>query len=123
MKKANVSQEKNIKATIETILKSDVSKSNKMKQLFDAGLEVKEIASLMQVRYNFVYNVVSNHININEIETVKSEKNTKKDEVLKMYEEGMKVVEIAKALKTNYNYIHKIVKEHKQTTNVETVAK
>lgn len=123
MKKANVTTEKDLKKHITAVVNSEVSKSAKMKQLFDLGIEIKEIASIMNVRYNFVYNVISNHININEIEIEQTAKSTKKDEVLKLHADGMKVVEIAKLLKTNYNYIHKIVKEHKQEVEVATQAK
>ena len=46
-----------VKASIEDavlgIINGEGSKSNKMKELFGLGMQVKEIAELMGVRYNF----------------------------------------------------------------------
>ena len=109
--------EEGVKATkkqIANVLKGEGSKSQKMKDLFDLGLEVKEIANLMDVRYNFSYNVISNYININEIETEQEEKSEKKQAIIDLFNQGMKKVDISKTLKTNYNYIFKVVKEYKE---------
>ena len=56
------------KNAIEKILKAEGSKSSKMKELYNGGLEIKEIATLLNVRYNFVYNVISNECRVNDIE-------------------------------------------------------
>lgn len=117
MKKSEVT---NLTAVeVKTIINSEVSKSNKIVQLFNAGKNVKEISELLNIRYNFAYNVISNYINVNSIEVIKEEKDTKKDLVVKMFLEGKKVIEISKELKTNYNYIHKIVKEYKDNSSSE----
>lgn len=87
------------------------SKSAKMKALFNLGLEVKEIADMMGVRYNFVYNVVSNMVIVDGVEVETSKKASKKDAVWGMLDEGKTVKEIAVELKTNYNYIYKLKKE------------
>ena len=102
------------KKQIANVLKGEGSKSQKMKDLFDLGLEVKEIANLMDVRYNFSYNVISNYININEIETEQEEKSEKKQAIIDLFNQGMKKVDISKTLKTNYNYIFKVIKEYKE---------
>ena len=101
------------KKEINTILGSNESKSKKMIALYNAGLEIKEIATLMEVRYNFVYNVISNMCRMNEVElrTNKDNGNSKKALIIQMFEEGKSNVEIAKELKTNYNYVYKITKE------------
>lgn len=39
-----------------------LNKSEKMRRLFDAGLSVTEIATLMNTRYQFAYNVISHHV-------------------------------------------------------------
>lgn len=39
-----------------------VSKSEKIRRLFDAGLTVGEISRLMGIRYQFAYNVVSFYV-------------------------------------------------------------
>ena len=106
------------KAEQNKLLKSEeVSKSQKMKTLFEAGLTIKNIAELLDVRYNFVYNVISNYIITSDIEVIKEEKVNKKQIISEMFNNGLSVKEIAIELKTNYNYVYKIVKEIK-TANV-----
>ena len=98
---------------INKVLESNESKSKKMITLYNEGLEIKEIATLMEVRYNFVYNVISNHCRMNDLElrTNKDNGNSKKALILAMMQEGKSNTEIAKELKTNYNYVYKITKE------------
>lgn len=98
----------------EELLKNEgISKSSKIKTLFESGLGIKEIAELLNIRYNFAYNVISNYIITNEVEIIKEEKVNKKQIVINMYLEGKSNKEIAVELKTNYNYVYKIVKEYK----------
>lgn len=99
---------------VNEILGQELSKSAKIKALFDGGYEVKEIASIVGVRYNFVYNVVSNYVVINGIETENVKRDSKKDAVWAMFDRGMKLMEVAKELKTNYNYVWKLHKEWEQ---------
>lgn len=102
------------KAEQNKLLKNEeVSKSQKMKTLFEAGLTIKNIAELLDVRYNFVYNVISNYIITSDIEVIKEEKVNKKQIISEMFNNGLSVKEIAIELKTNYNYVYKIVKEIK----------
>jgi transposase len=101
------------KKEINAILTSEASKSKKMVELYNGGMEIKEIATLMEVRYNFVYNVVSNMCRMNDVElrTNKDNGNSKKALIIAMFNEGKSNTEIAKELKTNYNYVYKITKE------------
>ena len=89
-----------------------LSKSQKFIKLYNDGMEIKEIASLCNVRYNFVYNVISNHCRMNEIElrTNKTNENSKKVMIEKLFKEGKTNIEISKELKTNYNYVYKVTK-------------
>jgi transposase-like protein len=110
------------KKEIEKIIKGEKSKSEKMKELFKGGMDVKSISELMNVRYNFVYNVVSNMIRIDDMEAnvIKEEKSNKRDEIVKLLKEGKSNIEISKELKCNYNYVWKVVKEElKETKNVK----
>ena len=97
---------------IKKILSGDTSKSKKMVELYNGGLEIKQIAELLGVRYNFVYNVVSNYCRMNEVElrTNKDNSNSKKVQIEKLFREGKSNTEIAAELKTNYNYVYKITK-------------
>lgn len=99
---------------IELVMVADgVSKSGKMKQLFDLGVEVKDIAKLLGVRYNFVYNVVSNYCIVNEVKVETVKQASKKDDAFGLFDEGKTVKEVAITLKTNYQYIYKLHKEWK----------
>ena len=111
------------KKAITEVLNSEASKSAKMKALFDLGLEVKEIATVMEVRYNFVYNVISNYCNMNGIEVVKNKKAGKKDEIIKLYLAGKSNKEISVDLKTNYNYVFNVLKTFKQENPDKVVGK
>ena len=97
---------------IQKIINNSSSKSQAMVELYNQGLEIKQIANVMDVRYNFVYNVISNHCRMNDIElrTNKNNENSKKVMIEKLFHEGKTNVEIAKELKTNYNYVYKITK-------------
>jgi len=98
---------------ITTIIKNAASKSKAMVELYNGGLEIKQISQVMGVRYNFVYNVVSNYCRMNEVElrTNKTSTSSKKVMIEQLFKEGKTNVEIAKELKTNYNYVYKITKE------------
>lgn len=90
------------------------SKSQKMKDLFQLGLDVKDIAALMQVRYNFVYNVVSNFCTMNGIQVDKEAKEGKKDQIIELFLAGKSNKDIAITLKTNYNYVFNVIKAYKK---------
>lgn len=108
----------------EDLLKNEsLSKSAKIKTLFEAGFTIKEIAELINIRYNFAYNVISNYIITSEIEIIKEEKINKKSIVIDLFNQGKSNKEIAIELKTNYNYVYKIVKEYKQTLLPNTESK
>jgi len=103
--------EEQLQPNVEKIFASDVSKSQKMKQLFDLGLDIKVIAEVMDVRYNFVYNVISNYVNIHDIPTSKTTGESKKSAIIEAFLGGKTNKEIAKELKLNYNYIYKVIRE------------
>lgn len=113
------------KKQVKAIMDEDLSKSAKMRALFDLGLDIKEISELTAARYNFVYNVVSNYVNINDIAVEKNQVSGKKDAILTLHLAGKTKTEISKELKTNYNYVFKVVKEFQQeqmATSDATVA-
>lgn len=120
MKLSNVSTIKGLEKKIQNIVASEESKSSKMKQLFQLGLEVKEIATLLEVRYNFVYNVISNQVIIEGLEVETTKQSSKKDQVRELFNQGKSNKEIAIELKTNYNYVYKLVKEIKSEIEVKS---
>ena len=112
MKILNVKLNKNSdEKAIAIIANENLSKSAKIKNLFDLGFEIKIIAQFLNIRYNFAYNVISNYCitDSKQIESTKSE--SKKDLVKQLFVANKSTKEIAIELKTNYNYIYKIIKE------------
>lgn len=119
----NAKTVKNIKKEIETIKSSEISKSAKIKEMFGLGLGIKEIASIMEIRYQFAYNVITNYINMNSIEVLIEERESKKDIIITQYLAGKTNKEISIDLKVNYNYVFKILKEYKLANQSVTEAK
>lgn len=100
--------------TINKIINDEtLSKSKKFILLYNENLEIKEIASLFNVRYNFVYNVISNYTRMNDLElrTNQVKDSSKKQLIIELFKQGKSNTEISKELKTNYNYVYKITKE------------
>lgn len=104
------------KKEIELVLNEEISKSKKIIKLFELGIDVKEISILMNIRYNFSYNVISNYVRMNDINVIKEEKDNKKQEIIKLYREGKSNIEICNELKCNYNYVWKICNELNEKT-------
>ena len=98
---------------VKKILAGEGSKSKKMLDLYNEGLQVGEIAKLMGVRYNFVYNVVSNDCrkNGNEVRVTRKQ-GTVKTSIIERIDKGMSNTEISKELGVNYNYVFKVRKEY-----------
>ena len=100
--------------TIKKIINdANLSKSQKFIKLYNCDLEIKEIALIFEVRYNFVYNVISNYCRMHDVELRTNVVNgsSKKQLILELFNAGKSNTEIAKELKTNYNYVYKITKE------------
>lgn len=100
---------------INQVLNSQDSKSKKMVTLYNGGMEITEIATLMNTRYNFVYNVVSNYCRMNTVElrTNRDNGNTKKAQIMTLLAEGKTKTEVATEMKCMYTYVFKIEKEMK----------
>ena len=89
------------------------SKGAGIRALFAGGLEVKEISELTGIRYNHVYNVVKNEVIMHDLEVEKTGRNTensKKNQIVRMLEEGKSINEISKELKCLYNYVWQVAK-------------
>lgn len=102
------------KTAIRKILEQDISKSQKMIQLYNGGLEIKEIANIMGVRYNFVYNVISNYCRMNDIQMRVVEKENKKATIIQLIEAGKSNVEISAETKCCYNYVFGVRKAYER---------
>ena len=96
--------------------KQEINKSQQMIKMYNDGKEIKEIAAAMNVRYNFVYNVISNYCRMNDVElrTNRDKSDSKKNQIIELLQSGKTKTEVATELKCNYNYVFKIEKEMKQ---------
>lgn len=118
MKLSNTKQVNVESAKVKNIVNDEsLSKSKRMIELLLLGLDVKTISQLMNVRYNFVYNVVSNYINVNGLEVESTKQESKKDKIIELFLAGKSNKEISIELKTNYNYVYNVVKSFKQLNN------
>lgn len=123
MKIKNVEKVENLTEITNNIVNSEDSKSSKIKQLFRIGYNIKDIANILNIRYNFAYNVITNYVITDEIELIEETKYSKKDEIFKLFKEGKSSKEIAITLKTNLNYIYKIINEIKDSEEFEQLKK
>jgi len=103
-------------AEIRKVTEGEGSKSSKMMHLYNEGLEIGEIAKIMGVRYNFVYNVVSNECRKagSEIRVLHKQGEVK-ESIIALINEGKTNTEISKELAKNYNYVFKVRKEYDAT--------
>ena len=104
------------KEAIKKVIGKDASKSKKMVELYDGGVEIKQIAELMGVRYNFVYNVVSDHCRKSDVVLRTNKGTNKKDVIRQLINDGKTNVEISTELKCSYNYVYNTRKEHEKNT-------
>ena len=98
---------------VKKIMANEGPKSSKMLALYNEGMQIGEIAKLMGVRYNFVYNVVSNDCRKsgNEVRVTRKQ-GTVKASIIERIDKGMSNTEISKELGINYNYVFKVRKEY-----------
>jgi|LGVE01.1.fsa_nt_gb hypothetical protein len=93
----------------------EIKKSEAIRELFKAGVEVKAIAELLEIRYQHAYNTIQNAIYKQEIDTadieLKAKSADKKIKITELLNNGLSPKEIAIELKSNINYVYKIKKE------------
>lgn len=113
MKRLGVEERMEGKRVAKIAADESISKSEKIRKLFDGGLELKEIAALVGVGYNFVYNVVRNYATVKGIEIESTKQASKRDAIVQLLKSGLTLSEVSKQTKTNYNYVWKINNELK----------
>lgn len=102
-----------ISKVVADIQEKKCSKGAGIRELFAGGLEVKEISDVTGIRYNHVYNVVKNEVIMHDLEVEKTGRNTensKKNQIVRMLEEGKTINEISRELKCLYNYVWQVAK-------------
>lgn len=111
------------------VASSGMNKSDKIKAMFEGGLDTKEISTLLGIRYNHAYNVVQNYCLVNGIDVEKSVRSTggtKKAEIEAYLNSGASIMETAKATMNGYNRVWQIKNEMdnraaKAVTNAATM--
>lgn len=101
----------NLKALMES---KEMSKGAAIRKLFAEGYEVKKVSEALGIRYNHCYNVIQNEILVHGLEVERGDRgsgSTKKQEVLKLLEEGKTIREISEELKMLYNSVWQIAKQ------------
>ena len=112
-----MSKTKNSNTEVQTIneeavnVSGSVSKSQMMRNLYDDGMSVSQIAKEMGVRYQFAYQIINNYTGgqIRKGDTGPS----KSDEFRQLFDEGKTVGEIAKATNSNYTFVFQVIKKYK----------
>lgn len=98
------------------IAEGKISKGAGIRECFAGGMEVKDIATRLGIRYNHVYNVVKNEILVHGLadQVIASERggeNSKKAQIVAMLQEGKTITEISTELKCMYNYVWSVARD------------
>lgn len=99
-------------AVVQQQQESKVSKSDLMRQLYDEGLTVAQIAKRLKSNYSFVYSVIKRYKEEGAPERTRTE--TKSDQMRRMFNQGMTVAQIAKELNANYSFVYGVIKRYKE---------
>lgn len=111
--------------TINSIKNNDgLSKSKKMIELYlnFPELSISQIAATIGVRYQFSYNVISSYCMMNQIELRKDKKESKKDQIIKIWEESgrtKKISDISYDLRTHQNHVRNVLNTYKKENNID----
>ncbi len=105
---------KEVKKIVDAVKREEKSKSLGMVELHDMGMLAGDIAKTLGVRYNFVYNVVTEKRG----SVHKKNKEESKSEKIREYaNQGLSTTEICKefaknGIYVNYNMVRSVVKKH-----------
>jgi hypothetical protein len=94
-----------------------MSKSEKIREMYNNGMNVNEIAKQLNSNYSFVYTVCKKLVEKKGEEIRHTVQNSKSEVIRKMYDEGKTVGEISKELNTNYSYVWTVVEKHRKQEN------
>lgn len=97
-----------IKSAVES---KTMTKGAAIREMFVGGMETKEIAAALKIRYNHAYNVLKNEVLIHglEVETEsRSGENSKKAQIIQGLKDGKSIKDIAAELKCMYNYVWQV---------------
>lgn len=90
-----------------------MTKGAAIREMFAGGMETKEIATTLGIRYNHAYNVIKNEVLIHGLEVevqTRSGEGSKKQAIIDGLKAGKAIKEIAAEQKCMYNYVWQIGK-------------
>lgn len=98
-----------------------MTKSEQIRNYFEEGKSISEIAKILNVNYSFVYQVAQRHCmkNNKDFKTNRADKETKSDVIRKLWNQGKTIGEISHILNTNYTYCWNIVNKLRNSSNSE----
>ena len=107
---------KRVDKIVKEIADGKMSKGAGIRECFAGGMEVKDIATKLGIRYNHVYNVVKNEILVHGLadQVIASERggeNSKKAQIVQMLQDGKSITEISTELKCMYNYVWSVARD------------
>ena len=107
---------KRVDKIVKEIADGKMSKGAGIRECFAGGMEVKDIAAKLGIRYNHVYNVVKNEVLVHGLsdQVIASERggeNSKKAQITAMLQEGKSITEISAELKCMYNYVWSVARD------------
>lgn len=86
-----------------------MSKSARIRELYDQGMSVGECAKQVGVRYQFAYNVVRKQCDKEGEEVRRVNKVTKSDQFRELAAQGKTPGEVAKHFNANYSFVHQVL--------------
>lgn len=113
-----------VEAIVAEIAAGTMTKGAGIRECFAGGLEVKDIAAKLGIRYNHVYNVVKNEVLVHDLEVEKSARggeNSKKAQIVQMLQDGKTITEVSRELKCMYNYVWSVAKAAGLTKKQEEI--
>ena len=97
----------------EAVANKTMTKGAAIREMFVGGMETKDIANKLGIRYNHAYNVIKNEVLIHglEVETEsRGGENSKKAQIIQGLQDGKSIKEVAAEMKCMYNYVWQVGK-------------
>jgi len=99
-----------------------MTKSAQIREMFkeNEDITISEIAEELDIRYQYVYQVLRKYCAENDVEMpVNNNGETKADKIRELWDDGMTIGDIAKELETNYTYCWSVVDKYRKDDNGE----
>jgi transposase-like protein len=116
-----VTMTKEVRGKIEAIKKLEVSKSEKIRQIYDLGLHVSEVAKELGIRPQFVDNVIEAHVGRENMRRKQGSGDSWSAKFRVDFEAGMKVSEVARKHNKSDSFVHNVHKKWMRAQETQEV--